>query len=81
MFYGAIFKRRYREKNKSIKRDKEIEKIIADTIFKINELHDKCLGELIDSWRDEKLADLIVLASKYRGYENAIDIIKRKKLW
>ena len=61
--------------------DKEIEKIIADTIFKINELHDKCLGELIDSWRDEKLADLIVLASKYRGYENAIDIIKRKKLW
>lgn len=61
--------------------DREIEEIIIETIFKINELHDKCLGELIDSWRDERLKDLIDIACKYRGYENAIDIINRRKLW
>lgn len=61
--------------------DREIEEIIIETICKINELHDKCLGELIDSWRDEKLTDLINIACKYRGYENAIDIIQTKKLW
>ena len=61
--------------------DRAIEEIIIETIFKINELHDKCLGELIDSWRDERLTDLIDIACKYRGYENAIDVIKGKKLW
>lgn len=61
--------------------DKEIEKIIADTIFKINVLHDKCFGELIDSWRNERLVEFIVTTSKYVGYQNAIDIIKVKKLW
>lgn len=60
--------------------DKEIKVIIIETIYKINELHDKCLGELIDSWRNERLENLIDIACKYRGYENAIDIIKGKKL-
>ena len=60
---------------------KEIEVITIETIFKINELHDRCLGELIDSWRDEKLVAFIDITCKYRGYENAMDIIKRKKLW
>ena len=68
-------------RNLDISLDGQIEKIIAETIFKINELHDKCLGELIDPWRDERLINLIDSACKYRGYENAIDIIQRKKLW
>ena len=67
--------------NLNINLDGQIEKIIAETIFKINELHDKCLGELIDSWRDERLTNLIDSACKCKGYENAIDIIQRKKLW
>lgn len=65
--------------NKSL--DREIEEIIIETICKISELHDKCLGELIDLWRAEKLTDLINITCKYRGYENAIDIIQTKKLW
>lgn len=64
--------------NKSVK---DMDKIILDTIFKINELHDKCFGELIDSWRNERLVEFIVTSAKYAGYQNAIDIIKAKKLW
>lgn len=61
--------------------DKEIENVIADTIFKINELHDKCYGELIDSWRNKRFIEFIVTSAKYAGYENAMDIINEKKLW
>ncbi|MBU5426943.1 hypothetical protein KQI41_11020 [Tissierella pigra] len=61
--------------------DEEVEKIIADTIFKINEIHDKCYGELIDSWRSIRLIELIVSSAKYVGYENAIDILNEKRLW
>lgn len=61
--------------------DEEVEKIIADTIFKINELHERCYGELIDSWRSIRLIELIVSSAKYVGYENAIDILNEKRLW
>ncbi|MBZ2174396.1 hypothetical protein K8M07_03955 [Schnuerera sp. xch1] len=61
--------------------DEEVEKIIGDTIFKINELHDKCYGELIDSWRNTRLVELIASSVKYLGYENAINIINEKRLW
>lgn len=61
--------------------DEEVEKIIGDTIFKINELHDKCYGELIDSWRSIRLIELIASSVKYVGYENAINIINEKRLW
>lgn len=60
---------------------KEVEKIIGDTVFKINELHDKCYGELIDSWRNKRLIEFVVTSAKYVGYENAIDILNEKRLW
>ena len=60
---------------------KETESVIEDTIFKTNELHDKCSGELIDAWRNERLIEFIVTSAKYAGYQDAIDIIKTKKLW
>ena len=52
--------------------DREIEEIIIETICKINELHDKCLGELIDPWRNERLTNLIDSACKYRGDRKSV---------
>lgn len=61
--------------------DWEVEEILVDIIFKINELHDKCYGELVDSWRSIRLIELIASSAKGVGYENAIDIINKKRLW
>lgn len=61
--------------------DQKVEEILVDTIFKINELHDKCYGELVDSWRSIRLIELIASSAKGVGYENAIDIINKKRLW
>ena len=44
--------------------DKVVEKVISDIIFKINELHDKCYGQLIDTWRNERLVEFIVTSAK-----------------
>ncbi|HZK00935.1 MAG TPA: hypothetical protein VFC79_13040, partial [Tissierellaceae bacterium] len=56
-------------------------RIIEITILKINELHDICRGQLIDSWRNERLTEYIVTASRYAGFQNAEDIIEAKKQW
>jgi len=56
-------------------------RIIESTILKINELHDICRGQLIDSWRNERLTEYIVTASRYAGFQNAEDIIEAKKQW
>lgn len=56
-------------------------RIIEITILKINELHDICHGQLIDSWRNERLTEYIVTASRYAGFKKAEDIIEAKKQW
>ena len=56
-------------------------RIIEITILKINELHDICRGQLIDSWRNERLTEYIVTASRYAGFQNTEDIIEAKKQW
>lgn len=58
-----------------------IESIVSNTIFKINELHDRCYGQLIDSWRGKRVIEYIVISTKYTGYQDAEDIIEEKKLW
>lgn len=61
--------------------DQGVAEILVDTIFKINELHNKCYGELVDFWRSIRLIELIASSVKGVGYENAIDIINKKRLW
>nr|WP_312578844.1 hypothetical protein [Sedimentibacter sp.] len=56
-------------------------RIIESTVRKINELHDICRGQLIDSFRSERLTEYIVTASRYAGFQNAEDIIEAKKQW
>ncbi|WP_313232626.1 hypothetical protein [Tissierella praeacuta] len=59
----------------------KISRIIESTILKINELHDLCHGQLIDAWRNERLAEYIITVSQYAGFQNAKDIIEGKKQW
>jgi len=61
--------------------NKQISRVTESTILKINELHDICRGQLIDSWRNERLTEYIVTASRYAGFQNAEDIIEAKKQW
>jgi hypothetical protein len=59
----------------------QVSKIIESTILKINDLHDICRGQLIDSWRNERLTEYILTTSRYTGFQNAKDIIEAKKQW
>lgn len=59
----------------------QVSRIIESTILKINELHDICRGQLIDSWRNERLTQYIVTVSRYAGFQNAEDIIEAIKQW
>jgi len=59
----------------------QVSRVIECTIIKINELHDICRGQMIDSWRNERLTEYIVTASRYAGFQNAEDIIEAKKQW
>jgi len=59
----------------------QVSRVIESTVRKINELHDICHGQLIDSWRNERLIEYIVTASRYAGFQNAEDIIEAKKQW
>ena len=59
----------------------QVSRVIESTILKINELYDICRGQLIDSWRNERLTEYMVTASKYAGFQNAEDIIEAKKQW
>lgn len=60
---------------------KEIERNIKNTILKINDLHDKCSGQLIDAWRNERLVKYLITATEYAGYSGTKGIIKANKLW
>ena len=59
----------------------QISNIVEVILLKINELHDACHGQLIDTWRSERLTEYIVTASSYAGLQNAKDIIEAKKQW
>lgn len=59
----------------------QVSRVIESTILKINEIYDICRGQLIDSWRNERLTEYIVTASRYAGFQNAEDIIEAKKQW
>ena len=59
----------------------QVSRVIESTILKINKLHNICRGQLIDSWRNERLTEYIVTVSQYAGFQNAKDISEAKKLW
>jgi hypothetical protein len=46
--------------------------IVKSTILKLNDLNDKCNGELIETGEREQIAEIIILAGNKKGY-NAID--------
>ena len=65
----------------SCRKSTQVSIAIENTISKINELHDRCRGQLIDSWRNERLTEYMVTACKYAGFYHANDIIESQKIW
>lgn len=55
--------------------------VLGATIFLINELYDRCSGELIDEWRKEKLEELLILVAENVGFNTAQSIILSTKRW
>jgi hypothetical protein len=46
--------------------------VVKSTILKLNDLNNKCNGELIETGEREQIAEIIILAGNKKGY-NAID--------
>lgn len=59
--------------------DKEL--VLINLIAAINDLQDKCCGQLIDSWRKDHLTQFLVLASKEQQLSFAISLIDSKNRW
>lgn len=54
---------------------------LSNTICKINEIHDKCMGELIDDWRKEKLEEFLLLVAESVEFYSALSIMTSEKRW
>lgn len=60
---------------------RQLEVVIKNTITKINELHEKCYGELIDHWRSQRLIDLLITTANLAGFKIVESLIHASKLW
>lgn len=59
--------------------DKEL--VLTNLIADINDLQDKCCGQLIDNWRKDHLTQLLALAAKEQNLSSAISIIDSESRW
>ncbi len=59
--------------------DKEL--VLTNLIAAINDLQDKCCGQLIDNWRKDHLTQLLVLVAKEENLSSAIAMIDSKNRW
>lgn len=59
--------------------DKEL--VLINLIVAINDLQDKCLGQLIDNWRKEHLIQLVVSVANECSYTMAGTVIDSKIRW
>lgn len=59
--------------------DKEL--VLINLIAAINDLQDKCCGQLIDNWRKDHLTQLLALAAKEQCLSSAIAVIDSENRW
>ncbi|MCI1965129.1 MAG: hypothetical protein LKJ17_03205 [Oscillospiraceae bacterium] len=59
--------------------DKEL--VLINLIAAINDLQDKCCGQLIDSWRKDHLTQFLALAAKEQHLSFAISLIDSENRW
>ena len=59
--------------------DKEL--VLTNLIAAINDLQDKCCGQLIDNWRKDHLTQLLILAAKEENLSSAISMIDIENRW
>jgi len=59
--------------------DKEL--VLKNLIAEINDLQDKCCGQLIDRWRKDHLNQLLVLAAKEAGCPSPISVVDSQSRW
>lgn len=53
----------------------------CDVVGKLNALHEKCSGELIDTWRKSKVCELLLLVAESVMFEPALAILQANKKW
>lgn len=59
--------------------NKEI--VLTNVIANLNEMQDRCCGQLIDNWRKEHLINFLVLIAEDVSLNCAIEIINIKSRW
>jgi len=59
--------------------DKEL--VLTNLIAAINDLQDKCCGQLIDNWRKDHLTQFLALAAKEQHLPSAIAVIDSENRW
>ena len=54
---------------------------MSNAICQINELHDKCSGELIDEYRKPKLEELLLKVAESVEFNSALAVLESQKRW
>lgn len=55
--------------------------VLTNLITAINELQDKCCGQLLDNWRRDHLTQLVVLMAKEIAFPSALSLIHSNSRW
>lgn len=55
--------------------------VLKNLIAALNDLQDKCCGQLIDHWRKEHLTQLLILAAEEQNLTCACAMIERVSRW
>ena len=59
--------------------DKEL--VLVNLITAVNELQNKCCGQLLDNWRRDHLTQLVVLVAKEAAFPSALSLIDSNSRW
>jgi len=59
--------------------DKEL--VLVSLITAINELQDKCCGQLLDNWRRDHLTQLVISVAKEIAFSSALSLIDSNSRW
>lgn len=59
--------------------DKEL--VLTNLITAVNELQDKCCGQLLDNWRRDHLTQLLVSVAKEVAFPSALSLIDSNSRW
>ena len=54
---------------------------LTNLITAINELQDKCCGQLLDNWRRDHLIQLVVSVAKGAAFPSALSLIDSNSRW